>query len=476
MTVKNGLISENGELRYYKDDKPYHAGVIKVDGAVYYIGRDGRAVKGVHIVHREMGNDILKRGTYTFGEDYKLIKGSYKAPKDDSKSKKSKKKSKSKPKKSGRTLSKKEKARQKIWIIGMSAAILALLSAFVIYLAAGDTIFPDTEQTSDGETVGIVSLPEFKGEVLLCSDAAKKLYDGEIDIVEAIRSGDPYRAFLFEYEIGRDGRLLISENPDLSDAKEYILSANKTLLTIDNLKTGTEYYYKVSVGEETDVGSFTTAKGTRYLKVDGIGNLRDIGGYKTSDGKTVKQGMIIRGSELDGLGEATYYLTADNLNYFKNEFGFVYDFDLRNESIYAGEFKTRLGDGVGHKFYSSSAYGAVFGADGMQSVKEIFSDLADVDKYPMYLHCTYGADRTGTIVFLLQGVLGMSETDMLTEYRRTGFTSSKYADSTNIDVLISGLESYQGDTLQEKIIDYLVNGVGVTESEIESIRNILLEE
>lgn len=454
--MKNGLYFENGEAIYYKNDYPYHAGVIKHEGNIYYISAKGRAVKGPHIVHGEMTNGLLKRGTYTFGDDYKLVKGSYVPPR--------------------KRKHKKHNQFKQQWILIASVAVFFLLAGLIAVTIDKQSYYQPADPTiSTGAAAQQLELPSFNQEVLLCSEAAKQLYDAQISPLAAASFGDPYRYFLFEYDIGnRSGILSISENADMTGAKEYIIGNGQQKLIVHNLKTGTTYYYVVTVDGQNYPGSFTTALSTRYVSIPGVVNTRDIGGYTTKDGKTVKQGLLIRGSEIDGLVETSHFIPSDSLGIVQDTFGFVCDFDLRGGGTFIGAYGSRLGDDVSHKFFGGPRYGQIFGTEYQPALREIFTELANPENYPMYLHCTYGADRTGTIIFLLQGILNMSEEKMIREFQQTGFANSSYADSNSMDIIIAGMAQYEGDTLQERIVTFLTTVVGVTESEIESIRNIFL--
>lgn len=460
--MKDGLIFENGELIYYKDGYPEHAGVVKIDGNIYYIGSKGRAVKGKYVVHSEMTNDILKRGTYTFGEDYKLVKGSYVAPK--------KRKS-----KSSRRSGKKLKKPPMPALIIAGVLVVSLVALLIVDKTGRRPSVP--MPTGSTQISTDISLPTFDEEVLLCSSAAKQLYDGEVSLSSAIKTGDPYRAFSFDYIIGdRYGILLLSESPELVDAREFVMEPNSRSLTIDNLKTATTYYYKVTIDGKEYPGSFRTAASTRFVSVPGVVNLRDIGGYTNQDGKTVAQGLLIRGVEIDGLEAANYFVPNGAIEQVQKTFGFVYEMDLRRSSVYNGNYLSRLGKDVGHKFYNGPQYSQVFNSTFTPALRDIFADLATPENYPMYMHCTWGRDRTGTIIFLLQGILNMSEEDMLREFQLTGFVDNGITGETGIQAVIDGMQSYEGDTLQEKIVTYLTTVVGVTEGEIQTIRDIFLSE
>ena len=458
--MKNGLFFEQNELIYYKDDRPYHAGVVKEDGKIYYIGRNGRAVKGQHIVHREMANGILERGTYTFGEDYVLVEGSFIKPRAHSKKRRKKRR--------GAALRIK---RPVTAVIVAAVVVLVVSAAFLIDWAPVSKPHDPTSSTASD-----VVLPTFEGEVSLSSEIAAQLYRDELSIKEAVKFGDPYRALPFTYRLAQDGVLRISEHADFSDAREWDLDAGKTVLSIDNLKTATTYYYEVAVGKEVYTDTFKTASGTRYINWEGFYNTRDIGGYTTLDGKTVKQGMIIRGTELDGLADAVYFPSDETLQTALKDIGFVYDMDLRDSALFSGTYTSRFGANVKHRFYTAPAYGEIFYDRNKQAIKAVFSDLANPENYPLYMHCTHGADRTGTVVYLLQGVLNMPESVMEREYRMTAFLEDSFAENTALDVIRAGMQNYPGDTVQEKIQQYLITEIGVTPQELQSIRSILLED
>lgn len=461
--MKEGLISENGKLVYYKDGQPFHAGVIKVDGAIYYINSQGEAVTGYHIIHREKSNGILKRGTYQFGEDCKLVKGFYKAPK-------------KRNRKNSKRSSFLGRIRTKTWrrlFIATAAAAVLFIAGWNIWAALSPK--PQIQEPGTTQAAGDVVLPTFDADVVLCSEAAKQEYDGALTLQDAIQTGSPYRSFRFSYRLtNTSGTLYISEDQAMGAARAYEMPENKTVVVIDNLKTGTTYYYKVVAGEKAYAGSFRTAASTRFVTIPNLVNTRDIGGYVNSEGKTVKQGLLIRGPEMDGLVNAPYFVPTDALDDVMADFGFVYDMDLRSSTIFSGAFTPRLN--ITHKFYDAPMYGYVFNGAYRESLRSIFADLADPKHYPMYMHCTWGVDRTGTIVFLLQGVLGLSDEDMVREYYQTGYAKRELFNEKNLDVLITGLEACEGDTLSEKVVTFLTTQIGVTEAQLTSIRNIFLSE
>lgn len=362
----------------------------------------------------------------------------------------------------------------------LSCLLLSLIVATSIFLTAcgSKDVAPAPNVVVANPVVAVddgVALPQFDTDVLLCSPEAKQIYDREIRIADAAMSSDPYRPFVFEYLLeNNSGTLLISQDSALSNAREFHLDKAQTSVSIDNLQTGTTYYYQVTVADKTYSGSFRTAASNRFISVPGVENLRDIGGYKTLDGKTVKQGLLIRGCELDGIKNEDYVVSAQDIAIMQATFGFVYDLDLRSPEIVEGDYQSMLGAEVGHKFYDAPTYAQIFRPEYLESMRTIFADLANPDNYPMYLHCTWGRDRTGTIVLLLHGLLNVSKDDALQEYRLTGYVTPSVAKNDKMDAVFLLLNPYEGDTFQEKVINYLTTTVGVTPEEIASIQSIFL--
>jgi len=70
-TIKNGLVEENGSKYYYVDGIKTYAGLIEIDGDIYYINSSFKAVTGKYWVVKN--NGLMESGFYNFDEDGKLI-------------------------------------------------------------------------------------------------------------------------------------------------------------------------------------------------------------------------------------------------------------------------------------------------------------------------------------------------------------------------------------------------------------------
>ncbi|MBR7132116.1 MAG: tyrosine-protein phosphatase [Clostridia bacterium] len=267
----------------------------------------------------------------------------------------------------------------------------------------------------------------------------------------------------------------LSENESFNNTKEYKLKSHERDISIYNLKTGQKYYYRVtattSSGKQTTASSyFSTAQTPRLILVDGLRNVRDIGGYKTVDGKTVKQGLLFRGTELRGTMNPDFTITEAGIDVLLNDLEIRNELDLR----FTTDGGETISDKVEQKFYKFKyLYSEIFLSEGKEAVKTLFSDLAIKETYPAYLHCTYGSDRTGTICYLLQALLGVSEEDCYRNWELTTFfNGGSYKD----DALkfMENMKKFDGNTLQEKTENFLLS-TGLTASEIESIKDIFLE-
>ena len=62
-----------GKLYYYQEGRrTANAGLVQIDGAYYYIDGAAMAVTNVTMQVDET-NDLLEKGTYTFGADGKMV-------------------------------------------------------------------------------------------------------------------------------------------------------------------------------------------------------------------------------------------------------------------------------------------------------------------------------------------------------------------------------------------------------------------
>ncbi len=268
-------------------------------------------------------------------------------------------------------------------------------------------------------------------------------------------------------------------------SKKCQFTTSNASLFVYNLYVGTSYTWTLTdAGGSKLSGRFRTALTPRLIAFpdrDAMPiNVRDIGGYATISGARVRQGLVYRGSEMEGwknIGLAE--MTPANGHVLVKELAIHTDLDLRYAHQVAKYTASQIAPMVQWRCYAINAY-KPFTPEMNELFRDTIRTFAQREYYPIYVHCSGGADRTGEICFLVSALLGVADEDLFLDYELTSLArlprprKMSYFQAWLKRIAAFSPDEGKGLSYQQQTENYLL-GIGITPQEIAAIRDILLE-
>ncbi len=265
-------------------------------------------------------------------------------------------------------------------------------------------------------------------------------------------------------------------------------------------------------GESTSTWPLADSEATadRLLSFEGGGNFRDLGGLIGLNGRKIRRGALIRGSQLCDF-------TASDIARF-DALGFEVIFDLRDDhersirparlsSLATSRLVCRPHPRSDGAFTQIRADGPTTSADLYEEMKAVYRTLlveqvealSRIIKYvgsgrtPLFFGCAAGKDRTGVIAALLLEILGVARSGILADYELTNLnresirrrflahTGSDDIDDSFWDPVVDADRAYlvamfdELDNRHGGLGHYLPQTVGLEPSEIKRFREQLLQ-
>ena len=244
----------------------------------------------------------------------------------------------------------------------------------------------------------------------------------------------------------------------------------------------------------------------RHLDLEGTVNTRDVGGYATRDGRHTKWGVLLRSDSLHELSPASKQALVD--------YGLKSVLDLRKSSEMQNTRNAFFGSDTVDYYHQNMvgdtlmrerehipeeldyvehmrwSYSVVL--DRRKShVQDTLSLLARPGTLPALVHCAGGTERTGLIVGLVLGIVGVPEETIAEDFALTArFSYARYLEKhPELSADTYSLEDHQARecrpdtmlavlrTLEERycgVVGYS-RDIGVSEEEMEALREALLE-
>ena len=281
--------------------------------------------------------------------------------------------------------------------------------------------------------------------------------------------------------------LTYADDEDFTDSLHTVgVKAGSTHVDVYNLLPQHTYYYRVATldGDVLTSGEIHTEGRLRMIYVKGCRNIRDMGGWMTVDGRRVKYGKLFRGSELNGI----YNADSTDIVKLAEDLQIRAELDMRawydeghGESVFGFPSHT-TGQSRNPTYYYTSDSGQEVSSlsDRWSRLKwkREFNYIVACLSYDrnVYMHCVYGADRTGYLALLLDGILGLDYSDVVKDYELTSFFMGNVYNKSRIEPVIDFIRTCKGETLQEQFEHFFVDSLTVDIRNIEFFRNVMLED
>ena len=360
------------------------------------------------------------------------------------------------------------------------------------------------DETCDIENAGVRSYLE--------STTVAQAYNNDPDYtlsrVSDFNGSDVPQPVTLTWTGGNATQVLLSTKPDFSEL--ITVSGTTSPVSVYNLIPGKKYYYKIIGNNNTVLKSAcVTPVGplrmiylpySQWYSSGHISNIRDLGGWPAYGGH-IAYGKLYRGSRLDNIQDNAYSSAKD---IFLNTLGIRIDIDLRGQPP-----GTQGGSGPKNpwnnndpiEYHNIVLWHYLVNGPNQYDDNITISDGTTSDQYqyairqiigwlgqgkPVYFHCHGGSDRTGTLAFLIEALLGVSELDLCRDYEVTYYSGSqRKRDGTAgwyYPPMIKYLRTFapENGTINQKVetwakTQYGTNNIPpLTDAEIADLRSLLI--
>ena len=170
--------------------------------------------------------------------------------------------------------------------------------------------------------------------------------------------------------------------------------------------------YKWVSEADSNVYGYVKAIGTRrMISLTTARNVRDLGGMVGLNGQKLKYGVLLRGEQLDDADVAT----------LQQDFGINYEYDLRRGvNDQKGSHFDGYRQDLGMIHYNINTDKTTYYGYTRSVLKQLMEDVRDGKS--IYFHCSHGADRTGTLAYLAEALLGVDYETRARDYELTSLS------------------------------------------------------